>query len=276
MQPENTADGTDHPTRDLRTLIPEYETLARRTTVLNPEPATPDVSESSLGGKLLWPADEPWPSCAQDGHWTFGPDLRNRTEIVPGEVPMVPILQLFARDVPDVDFPEGKDVLQLTWCALIHDEDEDESPGPVVPRLYWRNEAEVRAGGLLTDPPEAGEGEYDEDNTPTPSTLSPTPALDYPSRWDLPQPLKDTWEPRFRNESGQTVWPPDGNVIGTKAGGWPAWIQPASWPTCANAHTMDHLLTITGDIQLGDCGGIYLFHCVTCPTHPWTWRSDGH
>ncbi|MEV5983184.1 hypothetical protein [Streptomyces sp. NPDC052114] len=141
---------------------------------------------------------------------------------------------------------------------------------PVVPRLYWRNEAELLAGDLLTDPPVAGEGEYDEDNVPTPSTLSPSPAEDYPRWQDLPEPLRTTWEPRFG------VRPPDANVIATKAGGWPSWIQPADWPTCARSHRMDHLLTITGDIQLGDCGGIYVFHCVRCPERPWGWRGDGH
>lgn len=63
--------------KDLRTLIPEYEGLALATTLLNPEPGEPGVRESSLGGALLWPADEPWPYCAQEDHWTFGSDLRN-------------------------------------------------------------------------------------------------------------------------------------------------------------------------------------------------------
>ncbi|MEU6419674.1 hypothetical protein [Streptomyces spiralis] len=53
-------------------------------------------------------------------------------------------------------------LLQLVWCALIHEQD----PGPVMARLYWRNEAEVVAGGLLSEIPEVSEGEYDEDNMP--------------------------------------------------------------------------------------------------------------
>ena len=54
-------DSLELPARDLRTLIPEYAGLARTTTLLNPEPGEPGVGESSLGGELLWPADEPWP-----------------------------------------------------------------------------------------------------------------------------------------------------------------------------------------------------------------------
>ncbi|WP_432173563.1 DUF1963 domain-containing protein [Streptomyces sp. Tue6028] len=260
------------PAKDLLTLIPEYAGLVRNTTLLNPEPGDPGVRESSLGGPVLWPADEPWPYCAEEDHWTFGSDWRNRTEIVPGAVPMVPILQLFARDVPGLEFPEGKDLLQLVWCALIHEQDD----GLVVPKLYWRNEAEVVAGGLLPEIPAAGEGEFDPDNMPVPSTLSPATAEDYPSRGDLPKAISDTWEPRLRLPSGGSMWPPDSNVIGTKVGGWPAWTQPADWPDCASGHRMEHLLTITGDIQLGDCGGVYFFHCAQCPDHPWDWRFDCH
>jgi hypothetical protein len=260
------------PAKDLRTLIPEYAGLARETTLLNPEPGDPGMRESSLGGELLWPADEPWPYCAQEDHWTFGSDWRNRTEIVPGAVPMVPILQLFARDVPGLEFPEGKDLLQLVWCALVHEQDS----GPVVPRLYWRNEAEVVAGGLLSEIPGVSEGEYDEDHMPEPSTLSPITAEDYPRWLDLPKDIWETWEPRLRLPTGGSMWPPDSNVIGTKVGGWPAWTQPADWPNCESGHRMEHLLTITGDIQLGDCGGVYFFHCRQCPGLPWDWRFDCH
>ncbi|WP_236573381.1 hypothetical protein [Streptomyces sp. GS7] len=54
-------DAPELPAEDLRTLIPEYAGLARETILLNPEPGDPGVRESSLGGKPLWPADEPWP-----------------------------------------------------------------------------------------------------------------------------------------------------------------------------------------------------------------------
>ncbi|MFD7434846.1 hypothetical protein [Streptomyces sp. NPDC059861] len=265
-------DPPELPGTDLRTLIPEYAGLARGTTLLNPEPGDPGERESSLGGPLLWPADEPWPYCAQEDHWTYGSDWRNHTEIVPGAVPMVPILQLFARDVPGLEFPEGKNLLQLVWCALIHDEHDQ---GLVIPQLYWRNEAEVVAGGL-SEIPKASEGEYDEDNMPTPSTLSPTTAEDFPSRLDLPEDMRGTWEPRFRLSGGGSMWPPDSNIIGTKVGGWPAWTQPADWPDCESGHRMEHLLTITGDIQLGDCGGVYFFQCRQCPILPWDWRFDCH
>ncbi|WP_405388371.1 hypothetical protein OG596_10675 [Streptomyces sp. NBC_01102] len=37
---------------------------------------------------------------------------------------------------------------------------------------------------------------------------------------------------------------------------------------------MEHLLTVTGDIRLGDCGGVYFFHCRRCRGLPWDWRFD--
>ena len=45
---------------------------------------------------------------------------------------------------------------------------------------------------------------------------------------------------------------------------------------CDGGHRMEHPLTITGDIQLGDCGGVYFFHCRRCPGLPWDWRFDCH
>lgn len=111
---------------------------------------------------------------------------------------------------------------------------------------------------------------------PEPSTLSPITAEDCPRWLDLPKDMWETWEPRLRLPTGGSMWPPDSNIIGTKVGGWPAWTQPADWPNCESGHRMEHLLTITGDIQLGDCGGVYFFHCRQCPGLPWDWRFDCH
>ncbi|MEU8951038.1 hypothetical protein [Streptomyces sp. NPDC048489] len=55
------------------------------------------MRKSSLCGGLSWPAGQPWPYCAQEGHWTFGSDWHDNNEKVRDAVP---ILQLFARDIP--------------------------------------------------------------------------------------------------------------------------------------------------------------------------------
>jgi hypothetical protein len=78
-----------------------------------------------------------------------------------------------------------------------------------------------------------GEGEYDV-IVLEPSTLSPTAAEDFPRWLDLPQDMGETWEPRLRRPGGGgAVGPPDSNLVETKAGGRPAWTQPADWPGCS-------------------------------------------
>ncbi|MER6288130.1 hypothetical protein [Streptomyces sviceus] len=76
-------------------------------------------------------------------------------------------------------------MVQLLWCALIHEEDR---AGAVLPKLYWRNEAETVAAGLLHGVPAPGEGEYEDGLVPRPCTVFPTPAIEYPG-YDLPDEL---------------------------------------------------------------------------------------
>lgn len=51
---------------DLEELFPGLSRYARTTTLLHPRWGAPGVEESSVGGPLLWPSDEPWPACAQE------------------------------------------------------------------------------------------------------------------------------------------------------------------------------------------------------------------
>ncbi len=48
---------------DLETLFPQLTSFARSAVRLHPWPGAPDRTASSVGGPLLWPADEPWPVC---------------------------------------------------------------------------------------------------------------------------------------------------------------------------------------------------------------------
>jgi hypothetical protein len=66
--------------------------------------------------------------------------------------------------------------------------------------------------------------------------------------------------------AGGAVWPPGSNLAD--------WTQPADRPDCEGGHRMEHLLTITGDIQLGDCGGVCFVRYRKCPGLPWDWRFD--
>ncbi|MCW8382252.1 YwqG family protein [Streptomyces justiciae] len=271
-------------------LIPELAGHARTTTLLYPRAGTPGVRDSSVGGPLLWPADEPWPVCPGAGHDA-----------------MVPVVQLFARDVPELLFPAGTDLLQIVWCPCLHD---DRDEWVALPRLYWRDAADVSATGLLADPPRPSA--YDEDFLPRPCTVSPTPALEYPN-WDMPEGLSGTLGERFEEIEAATghSYYDVATTIQSKVGGYPGWTQPPDWPDCACGRRMEHLLSITaaepahgrclpyddhaagGDrpvwlteadpavedgighgMDMGDLGGIYFFVCRHCPETPYAYRYD--
>ncbi len=130
---------------DVTEVFPELAPLARPAIRLHPRPGSPSVRESSVGGPLLWPAEEPWPHC-EDVHLHVDTGFRESpTEVLlnrrlwsrrrpddqqpvftseeaalaesnaawlaerrdagppwPSEcpVPMLPVAQLFLRDVP--------------------------------------------------------------------------------------------------------------------------------------------------------------------------------
>ncbi|MGW1657056.1 hypothetical protein [Streptomyces atratus] len=161
---------------DVTVHFPELAPLARNAVRLHPRAGVPATVDSSIGGPLLWPAREPWPTCPDHGSpWQRGvapEDIRLRRRILAaawrrpkeegadllspeeratvdriskgsripldGPVPMVPVAQLYAADVPDLPRPDGADLLQLLWCPFDHDED-------YLPRteLRWRTAADV-------------------------------------------------------------------------------------------------------------------------------------
>lgn len=49
------------PPRPFDALFPQLAPLARTATRLHPRPGSPTAHDSSVGGPLLWPADEAWP-----------------------------------------------------------------------------------------------------------------------------------------------------------------------------------------------------------------------
>ncbi|WP_207229573.1 hypothetical protein [Ktedonosporobacter rubrisoli] len=50
---------------DIAALFPELAPLARTTTRLHPCSGTPTPYDSSVGGPLLWPMNDPWPYCEE-------------------------------------------------------------------------------------------------------------------------------------------------------------------------------------------------------------------
>lgn len=284
--------------------FPEVADLAKPTTLLYPRAGAPGVHTSSMGGPLLWPADEPWLFCEAPDHYK---PLRQPVETVgPFGVALLPVLQLYARDVPDLPLPAGADLLQVLWCPLLHPP--HHAPLPV---LCWRRTCDIVMGPLLGQPPLPWV--YDEECVPRPCTVHPTSAMEYPGR-DLPLELHDAVGRRSKEleeAHGLSYWEA-AVATQTKVGGYPGWTQEPEWPECGCGLRMEHLLTVhsrepsgtdpwlpeedragTGPIwqrpvaaevaenigagagmRLGGSGGVYLFVCPRCPGPPYDHRYD--
>ncbi|CAM5674311.1 hypothetical protein SAVIM338S_07123 [Streptomyces avidinii] len=286
------------PPLDIAEHLPELLPHARSTTLLYPRTGSPGRWESSVGGPLLWPADEPWPTCAAPDHYN---PARGCAVVGPEPVAMVPVLQLFAGDVPALAFPAGTDVLQVLWCPLIHSEHDQWSPVPV---LRWRSAAEVASERLMDEMPRPYE--FDDEYVPRPCVLHPTETTEYPN-WDLPEELSarvGEWSDALEEATGISYY--DAFTTNqSKVGGYPGWTQAPSWPQCGCGERMEHLLTISASescgrwlpveertcpgsgwevpdtlrddghgMDMGDAGGVYLFVCRACPDWPTIHRYD--
>lgn len=260
---------------DVATHLPALAPLARTAVRLHPRPGEPTAADSSIGGPLLWPAREPWPRCAEHAGPTLDgasvPDVLARRRILTvawarpraegadllteeekvvvervdsgteipqdGPAPMVPVAQLYARDVPGLPRPDGADLLQVLWCPFDH-EDDGYVPSTV---LRWRVAAEVT--DPLADPPLPAAVE--EHYLPEPCVLHPEEVTEYPAPLSLPEDLAERlreWESRegVQYQHELSVAP------GCKAGGHAPWSFsdpfPMSCPDCGA--DVEPLLTI--------------------------------
>jgi hypothetical protein len=288
---------------DVPAVFAPVAPLARTTVRLHPRPGSPTVQQSSLGGPLLWPAGEAWPVCD-------GSKGNDHLQGWPGEaeVPLVPVLQLLADDVPELPFPTGTDVLQVLWCPFDHEP--WSSPRP---EIRWRRRAEI---GTLRPEMPLPDSEADPEHVPSPCLLDPERVVEYPT-YDLPKGVWAQIRDTVRQVEQDTGWQYAADLAvasGTKVGGYPGWMQPPDWPVCGCGTTMQHMLTVAswefsrgdekrwipvedrpamagwdfsspGDhpwrtiqnpagLMLGDAGGVYLFACASCPDRPMDYRFD--
>lgn len=283
---------TPPPPIDVLAAFPQVAPYAMTATRLHPRRGNPTAEQSSVGGPLLWPADEPWPTCGDVGFDDHPFE----------DVALVPVVQLFADDVPDLPFPDGADLLQVLWCPFDHD-----PWSAPAPQVRWRRRADV--GARLTEQPAAHE-EAPDHYLPDPCVVHPERVVEYPS-YDLPAEVRDQIRTTVNRVEEETGWHYDYDLSvapGIKVGGYPSWTQTPYWPTCGCGTGMVHLLTVAswelsrGDdrrwipledrpamegwgfdspdghpwraiqnpagIMLGDVGGIYLFVCPSCPDRP--------
>lgn len=237
---------------DITGVFPELTGLARTGFRLHPVPGEPTVHDSSVGGPLLWPADESWPDyeMAPIPHWEANAlrDIHLRRALLarssapphgpgealteeeqetlhrinagldhetlqPGLQPMIPLVQLYARDVPGLPFPEDTDLLQVLW-ATTYMARPDSSPV----QLRWRRCAEVR--DVLLAPPEPAYVAV-VDFVPVPCVLHPEAMREFPPYQCLDEDLAARLLAWDEQRSGDRYWDDLSVAPGWKAGGWP-------------------------------------------------------
>jgi hypothetical protein len=172
--------------------------------------------------------------------WTYEP------------IAMIPVAQLYARDIPNLHPPEGCDLLQVLWCPFDH-------PEEVMPKakLIWRSSSTVSA--VLSSPPQPVAVQLD-DYVPKPCVIHPERVIEYPALLDegLRQRVKE-WEERERSKAGRANYHyfSDLSVApGWKVGGWAPLsfrdILSVSCTTCGIE--MEPLLTIATSEWDGSTG----------------------
>lgn len=332
---------------DVTAVFPELAPLSRAAIRLHPRPGSPSVRDSSVGGPLLWPADEPWPHCTEshqgsgfarhtaavrlqrraearrlrdpDGPWHTPEEeaIRERNDAVymamidsdppwPEEpedrpTPMLPVAQLYLRDVPLLRPPGRADLLQVLWCPYDH----ASFPKPST-ALFWRTESEVR--DVLAVPPEPFETDW-EGYVPGQCLLAPEAITEYPDSLDLSPELQlavndaSRWQAAgvdldagYADHARSFYDAALANAPGWKAGGWPPWGRTDPYPqSCATCETrMVPLLTIASfewddstrgwvpyedqasectqptGVEVGSTDNMQIYVCPASPEHPHT------
>ncbi|MFI5718180.1 hypothetical protein [Nocardia sp. NPDC051750] len=275
---------------DIASVFPELAPLVRQAVRLHPRPGLPTVHQSSIGGPLLWPADEEWPVCVQEhDHWQMpssvadireqramleeawlrprasGEDLltsEQRARLAELEAghpehddepnALLPVAQLYIRDIPGLTGPAGTDLLQVLWCPLDH----DEMCLPAA-HLVWRDSGSVR--DLLADPPEPLDVDHYGLYVPEPCIVHPEVVDEYPAPHELPRELRERlhdWGLSQHSGTGQEQEDGPGSAYyqyehsvapGWKVGGWGPWSFTDPWPMKCKACDAEYrpLLTIS-------------------------------
>lgn len=205
---------TPKPPADVLAAAPELKALIKVAVRLHPRYSDePKPDESKLGGRFLWPAGEPWPSCDEHG------------------IPRVPVLQLRQEDAPsNFAFLPDTDLMQLLWCPRDHGTD------GVKPAVAWRKRADVSA---TADPPPTDRAfpGY----VPVPCRVFPERVMEFPPRGVLPEQVRARVAGIEAYDEMLSACP------GTKVGGWP-WGSTKEQPTACDRcrRPTDFLLAVSG------------------------------
>lgn len=238
---------TRKPVANVLDVVPELANRAMTAIRLHPRRGeVPGPADSKIGGTFLWPAEEPWPTCKDTCPYAEHPE---------SSTPF-PVLQLNARDFPEIEFFPGTDLLQVLWCVYSHD-------APIFaakPFCYWRNSHDLKAQAVKQMP--LPMNEEDVRRLPKPCVLLPERITEFP-------PLEGVVLRREEYEKLSSC----GLKVGrgaddqhdfarhyelelsaspcNKVGGYPCWIQSDETPICDGGHRMALLLQLSD----GDCTG---------------------
>ncbi|WP_326586042.1 hypothetical protein [Streptomyces sp. NBC_01294] len=184
-------------------------------------------------------------------------------------VPMVPVVQVFARDVPGWEWPGGADVVQVLWCPQDHAE-------PAGRRFYWGPTVTVRfrsssdVGAVAEAPRSAGaQGIY----VARPCVLDPAEVVDLPAGDEIPEELferGEAWARARGTEYHRTL----ACRPGWKVGGWPSWHltnrMRVDCGVCGAGMRLFLTVDSGGDpgLTVGRFGELRVFVCPADGAHP--------
>lgn len=269
---------------DPEALFPELSAFRRTATRLHPRPGRPGVGDSSIGGPLLWPADEPWPTCAEphgrDGG-VYVQDVRASRRILaeawgrtpgPGERAgptdeELRLLESLDREL-DGSGQESTDPIPMMAVAQLYRRDvPDLVGGPedcdllqilwcpfdahgggfeMSLILRWRRSAEVTDVSGGREPRVVGSEGY----VPEPCVLSPERVVEHQYVELLPGPLRERieeWEEDDDEDEELPLYSSDlSTAPGWKVGGFVSWnlTGPPESMSCACGLPMEPLVTI--------------------------------
>lgn len=289
---------------DFLSLIPELAAHKTTATRLRPLPGAPTAAQSSVGGPLLWPADEPWPVCtgphqpAMELRWHADvaderrlSDLRASRELTAEEaarlagasneavvdfgpdhpVELIPVAQLRRADLPDFVGPDDADLAQVLWCPMDHP-DQDYCPKVEV---RYRHE-----GDVTPLPPREDTGLVSEDYVPRPCIVRPAQVTQYAHYKALPAELLAKIEDL--DDEALDDYADFSTSRGFKVGGFPDWsMSDPEDMACEECATPMRLLLVadgwedvddedrtpTG-IQIGRGVNLNIWVCPTGLPHP--------
>lgn len=151
---------------------------------------------------------------------------------------MLPVAQLYLRDVPGLRPPQGADLLQVLWCPFEHDD------GMPTTAVFWRSAVAVT--DILLAPPEPA-AVFDRAYVPEPCLIHPEEVIEYPSSLELGREMRERLDWWAIDELGIEYQ----NLCiapGCKVGGYINWGMtdpyPNPCPTCGTP--TEPLLTMDG------------------------------